>query len=57
VKRNYVMFMAVAQYASRWLCVCLLVGNCVVLKPSEVSEQTAEVLEKVCHEYLDKVRT
>ena len=57
MKRNYVMFMAVAQYASRWLCVCLFIGNCVVLKPSEVSEQTAEVLEKVCHEYLDKVRT
>lgn len=29
-------------------------GNCVVLKPSEVSENTAQLLEKLCSQYLDK---
>jgi len=28
-------------------------GNCVVLKPSEVSVNTCKVLERVCHQYLD----
>jgi len=28
-------------------------GNCVVLKPSELSEATATLLETLCHKYLD----
>ena len=30
-------------------------GNCVVLKPSELSEHTARLLEKILPEYVDKV--
>lgn len=32
----------------------LAAGNCVVLKPSEVSVHTAELLEKLCPQYFDK---
>jgi aldehyde dehydrogenase (NAD+) len=32
----------------------LAAGNCVVLKPSEVSENTAKLLEQLCPKYLDK---
>jgi len=39
------------------MCLCLITGNCVVLKPSEVSEQTARLVEKLCLQYLDKVCT
>jgi len=33
------------------------IGNCIVLKPSEVSEESAQLLEKLCSQYLDKVCT
>ena len=32
------------------------VGNCVILKPSEVSEHTAKFLEEFIPQYLDKVK-
>jgi aldehyde dehydrogenase (NAD+) len=32
----------------------LAAGNCVVLKPSEMSVSTAKLLEKICPQYLDK---
>jgi len=34
----------------------LLPGNCVVLKPSEVSESTTKVLADLLPQYIDKVR-
>jgi aldehyde dehydrogenase (NAD+) len=36
-------------------CAIFTAGNCVVLKPSEVSEHTAALLEKLLPQYLDKV--
>ena len=34
---------------------CLLAGNCVVLKPSEISKNTEKVLAELLPQYLDQV--
>lgn len=34
---------------------CILSGNCVVLKPSEISKNTEKVLAELLPQYLDQV--
>lgn len=38
-------------------CFLLCLGNAVILKPSELSENTAKILAKLLPQYLDQVRT
>jgi hypothetical protein len=37
--------------------VCCFPGNCAIMKPSELAENTAKVMEELIPKYLDQVMT
>lgn len=50
--------MGLAWFPSQlWPCPALPAGNCVVLKPSEISKSTEKILVEVLPQYLDRVST